>query len=103
MSIDFDCLRFRVCIHESADVEAAVKFWSEVVNIPESSVLRPTLKTQSQNKRGRTLVMDITAAKNRSLKSGDLALRIAGWIQGIAESLQAEFSGAQSSEGALRR
>src|SRR3984893_42463 len=37
-------LSFRVSIHESADVEAAVAFWAEVVDVPANQFMRSTLK-----------------------------------------------------------
>ncbi len=37
-------LAYRVSIHASADVPAAVRFWAGVVGVPEESFLRSTLK-----------------------------------------------------------
>ncbi|MGA8113906.1 MAG: hypothetical protein WCA46_09610 [Actinocatenispora sp.] len=37
-------IQFRVVIHESADVTAAVEWWAEHVGAPATSFLRPTLK-----------------------------------------------------------
>jgi transposase len=42
--IDPSGLSYRLSIHESADVEAATRSWSDVVGIPVESFRRPTLK-----------------------------------------------------------
>lgn len=39
-----DRLICRLCIHESADVTAAQKFWLDVTGVPETQFRRPTLK-----------------------------------------------------------
>lgn len=42
--IDDNRLRFRLSIHESADVEASTRWWSEIVGRPAAEFQRPTLK-----------------------------------------------------------
>ncbi|TDQ54866.1 helix-turn-helix domain-containing protein [Actinorugispora endophytica] len=39
-----DRLSFRLSIHESADVDAATRFWAEVVGVPEDRFKSPSLK-----------------------------------------------------------
>jgi transposase len=42
--VDRADLRFRLGIHESADVEAATQWWANVVGVPAESFQKPTLK-----------------------------------------------------------
>jgi DNA-binding CsgD family transcriptional regulator len=44
MGVSDDRLRFRVHIHESADVLAAEEYWADVVGVPFDSFARTTLK-----------------------------------------------------------
>jgi hypothetical protein len=37
-------LGYRLSIHESADVDAAIRWWAEVVGVPADCFQRPTLK-----------------------------------------------------------
>lgn len=37
-------VQYRLSIHETADVEAATEYWSEIVGVPPESFLAPTLK-----------------------------------------------------------
>ena len=44
LGVDDERLQYRVCIHESADVEASESFWARVVGVQESGLDRTTLK-----------------------------------------------------------
>jgi transposase len=44
---DRQALRYRVSIHESADAEAAGRWWADVVGVPFEIFRRPTLKTHN--------------------------------------------------------
>jgi hypothetical protein len=44
LGIDRTTLRYRLSIHESADVEAATRSWAEVVGVPAERFQRATLK-----------------------------------------------------------
>ena len=44
LDVEHARLRFRVAIHESADVAAATRFWASEVGVSESCFRRPTLK-----------------------------------------------------------
>jgi hypothetical protein len=44
LGADRSILKYRIAIHESADVEAAGRWWAEVVDVPVETFLRPTLK-----------------------------------------------------------
>jgi hypothetical protein len=45
LGVDRSLLRYRLSIHESADAEAAGRWWSEVVDVPYESFRPPTVKT----------------------------------------------------------
>ena len=44
---DRQSLRYRISIHESADAEAAGRWWADVVGVPFGNFRRPTLKTHN--------------------------------------------------------
>ena len=44
MDVDDERLRFRLSIHESADVEAASQFWADSLGLEAGTFQRPTLK-----------------------------------------------------------
>jgi transposase len=78
-------LRYRISIHESADVEAAGRWWAGVVGVPFEIFRRPTLKTHNPSTvrhnvgdpyRG-CLVVDVPKARQ-------LYWRIEGLMRGIA-------------------
>ncbi len=84
---------FRVQIHESADVAAAIQFWAEFVGVPTSDV-RTTLKRHNP-----TTVRKNTGPDYHGClcvyvrRSADLNLRIAGWFEGLAEGATRQLSG----------
>jgi transposase len=41
---DRTCVRYRISIHESADVDAVGRWWAELVGVPFEQFRRPTLK-----------------------------------------------------------
>jgi hypothetical protein len=80
-------LTYRVAIHESADVEAALRFWSDVVQAPLGRFLRTTLKRHNP----RTVRKNVGHRYYGCLvvsvrRSADLNSRIRGWFGGIAAS-----------------
>jgi transcriptional regulator with XRE-family HTH domain len=77
-------LIFRVNIHESADVEAAQRFWAEVTGAPADQFRRPTLKRHNPK----------TVRKNtgegyrgcltvNARRSGEFYRKIEGWMSAI--------------------
>lgn len=80
---------YRLAIHESADVDAATSFWSQLVGVPASEFQRPTLKRHNP----RTVRRKIDESYVGCLivqvrRSTDLNRRIAGWWAGIAAATQ---------------
>jgi hypothetical protein len=47
LGVDRDRLSYRISIHESADVEAAGRWWADVVGVPFEAFHRPTLKVHN--------------------------------------------------------
>lgn len=85
LGISADRLIFRLQIHESADTEEAIRFWSRVVEAPESQFSKPNIKTHNP----------VTIRKNVGpdyhgcllvyvRKSATLNLQIEGWFEGLS-------------------
>ena len=77
-------LAYRVSIHESADVQGALRFWSDVVDTPAEQFLPTSLKRHNP----RTQRRNIGDAYHGCLvvsvrRSTDLNSRIRGWFDGI--------------------
>ncbi|NUO42682.1 MAG: hypothetical protein HOV82_11650 [Streptomyces sp.] len=84
LGVERERLRFRVSIHESADVTAAEEFWAELTDVTPSSLQKTTLKRHNAK----------TSRKNTAeayrgclviyvLKSADLYRRVEGAWCGI--------------------
>jgi hypothetical protein len=77
-------LVFRVHIHESADVEAAQRFWEEVTCAPSDLFGKPTLKHHNpKTNRGNTGTAYHGCLRIDVRRSGELYRRIEGWASGI--------------------
>jgi hypothetical protein len=75
---------FRVCIHESADVESAQRFWLKVTGASPEQFRRPTLKRHNP----KTLRTNVGEAYHGCLRidvrrSGGLYRKIEAWAAGI--------------------
>jgi hypothetical protein len=92
LGVGRDRLRFRVLIHESADVEAAERYWAEISDIDVSVFQKATLKKHNPK----------TVRKNTGddyhgclvvyvSQSADLYNRIEGWWNGIVAQSQARL------------
>lgn len=84
-------LALAVHIHESADVAAATKYWSQISGIPSERFLKPTLKRHNPK----------TVRKNvgdtyrgclviRVRRSAELYRRIEGWVAGVVMGCPAD-------------
>lgn len=83
-----DRIQFRVAIHESADVDAAVVWWAQVVRADPAKFLRATLKRHNP----RTVRHNTGAAYHGCLdvrvrKSRELYWKIEGWVAGVAAAV----------------
>ncbi|MGH2663787.1 MAG: helix-turn-helix domain-containing protein [Actinomycetota bacterium] len=97
MAIPHEDLTFRLHIHETADVNAALRFWSKVVDVPPNQFLRTTLKhhnprTNRKNV-GREYRGCLVVRVRRSL---DLNARIEGWFRGLVGNATEEKDGASA-------
>jgi hypothetical protein len=77
-------LRFRLTIHESADVDAGFAYWSEIVGAGPDAFGKTTLKTHNP----RTVRRNVGETYHGCLAvyvrgSADLNLQIAGWCDGL--------------------
>jgi hypothetical protein len=78
---------YRVSIHESADAEAAGRWWAEVVGVPFEQFFRPTLKTHNPS----TVRHNVGDPYRGCLvvgvpKSRELYWRIEGMMRGITDA-----------------
>ncbi|MFJ2196486.1 hypothetical protein [Streptomyces violaceusniger] len=84
LGVEPERLRYRVMIHESAQVADAERYWAEIIGVDVTTLERTTLKKHNPK----------TVRKNvgegyrgclvvRVLKSADLYRRIEGWWYGI--------------------
>ncbi|MBP0459210.1 hypothetical protein [Streptomyces montanisoli] len=77
-------LRFRVAIHESADVPAAEQYWAALAGIEPSSLERVTLKKHNPKTTRKNVGESYRGCLViRVLQSADLYRRIEGWWSGI--------------------
>jgi len=88
LGIGLERCSFRVSIHESADVDAAVAFWAEVVGVAPSQFMRTTLKRHNPT----TVRKNVGTAYHGCLivrvkRSTELGRQIAGWFEGIVTVL----------------
>ncbi|MER5383916.1 hypothetical protein ABT040_27210 [Streptomyces sp. NPDC002688] len=82
-------LRFRVMIHETADVAAAERYWADLVGIDATSLQSTTLKKHNP----RTVRKNVGAAYRgclvvRVLQGAELYCRIEGWWGRIVAQTQ---------------
>jgi hypothetical protein len=86
---DRQTMKYRISIHESADPEAAGRWWAEVVGVPFEIFRRPTLKTHNPSTvrhnigepyRG-CLIVDVPDSRQ-------LYWRIEGLMRGIAAVIE---------------
>ncbi|WP_069174410.1 hypothetical protein [Streptomyces griseus] len=89
VGVDPDRLRYRLMIHETADVRAAERYWADLVGVDPSAFQRTTLKKHSPK----------TVRKNvgdgyrgcliiRVSQGAELYRRIEGWWHGIVDEAQ---------------
>ena len=81
--VEFARLRFRVQIHETADVATAEQFWSTVTEAEPAQFHRATLKRHNP----RTIRKNVGADYHGCLiirvnQGADLYRRIEGWVRG---------------------
>ncbi len=84
LGVDRARLRFRVHIHESADVDQAQRFWADLVGVDVAELRRPTLKRHSPKTVRKNVGEDYRGCLVVNvLRSADLYRRIDGWWTGL--------------------
>jgi hypothetical protein len=76
-----DDLIFRVYIHETADVEAAQRFWLELTGTEPGQFRRPVLKHHNPKTVRKNVGEDYYGCLRIDVRrSGELYLKIEGWM-----------------------
>jgi transposase len=79
-----DRLRFRVHIHESADVAAATEYWRSLCEAPLDQFTRPNLKHHNPRTTRKNIGTDYRGCLQvRVLKSASLYRKIEGWAGAV--------------------
>ncbi len=86
-----DRLRYRVHIHESADVEAATRYWTALVKAESEQFHRPNIKQGNPRTRRKNVGTDYRGCLQvRVSKSCGLYRQIVGWAGGIMTAATAD-------------
>jgi hypothetical protein len=84
VGIDRSSLSFRLSIHRDADVEGALRFWSDLVGVPPEGFKRTTLKKGNPRTQRRNIGPDyrgcLVVGANRSC---DLNKQLDGWFDAL--------------------
>lgn len=85
IGVSSDRIAFRLQIHESADVEQALRFWAESLGTTRAAFLNTTLKRHNP----KTVRSNVGDTYHGCLcvevrRSADLNLQIDGWCEGLA-------------------
>lgn len=90
MGLDRSSLSFRVAIHQDADVEGALSYWSEVTGVPIEHFMRTTLKKGNPKTRRRNVGPAYRGCLVVTVRrSGDLNKQLDGWFDAIVRSSSA--------------
>lgn len=90
LGVPRDAATFRVAIHETADLPAALRFWSGVVGVPSSRFKRSTLKRHNPKTVRKNVGADYHGCLRVEVrKSTDLNSQVQGWFAGIVANLPA--------------
>jgi hypothetical protein len=88
LGISGELVAFRLAIHESADMDRSLRFWSEVVGVPAEEFKRTTLKRGNPRTARRNVSEEYHGCLRVEVqRSTDLNARIRGWFQGILSNL----------------
>ncbi|MER7497609.1 hypothetical protein ABT033_34025 [Streptomyces pharetrae] len=92
LGVSRDRLRFRVLIHESADVDAAQRYWADISDVDSSVFQKATLKKHNPRTVRKNTGDDYHGCLVVSVsQSADLYNRIEGWWGGIVAQAQARL------------
>ncbi|NUQ98743.1 MAG: hypothetical protein HOY79_20045 [Streptomyces sp.] len=92
LDVNRERLGFRVLIHESADIDAAHRFWAEIAEVDTSVFAKPTLKKHNPKTVRKNTGDDYHGCLVIGVaRSADLYNRIEGWWNGIVAQAQARL------------
>ncbi|MGW5477954.1 hypothetical protein [Streptomyces sp. NPDC004008] len=92
LEVDRERLGFRVLIHESADVEAAQRYWADIADVDVSVFAKPTLKKHNPKTVRKNIADDYHGCLVVHVaRSARLCNRIEGWWEGIVAQAQARL------------
>jgi hypothetical protein len=92
MGLERSSLSFRVAIHQDADVEGALRYWSKVIGVPVEGFMRTTLKKGNPKTRRRNIGPAYRGCLVVTVRrSGDLNKQLDGWFDAMA-SQEVSFS-----------
>lgn len=84
IGISPDRLQFRIAIHETADVEAATRFWADIVGVDARVFQKPTIKRHRPNTKRKNVGETYHGCLVvRVRRSTELSRKIEGWWLGI--------------------
>lgn len=85
VGVDQSSLSFRIAIHEDADVEGALRYWSEITRAAVEGFMRTTLKKGNPMTRRRNVGPAYRGCLVVTVRrSGDLNKQLEGWFDAIA-------------------
>lgn len=94
LGVDPGRLRFRVSIHETADVAAAERYWADVVGVDVAVLGRSTIKRHNpkttRKNRGAAYVGCLTVYVTRS---AELYRKVEGWWSGMVAACTGDEAG----------
>ncbi|RSN48828.1 hypothetical protein DMH08_33295 [Actinomadura sp. WAC 06369] len=78
-----DQIRYRLHIHETADVDGAARWWAELAGVPVEEFQKPTIKRHRAKTNRKNLLDEYRGCLQVSVNNGaDLYRRIEGWAFG---------------------
>ncbi|GGS82735.1 hypothetical protein J2S47_002768 [Streptomyces griseoviridis] len=89
LGVGRDRMGFRLLIHESADIDAAHRFWAETAGVDTTSFAKPTLKKHNPKTVRKNVGDDYHGCLVVTVsRSAHLYNRIEGWWNGIVAHAQ---------------
>lgn len=91
--VDRNMIVYRVCIHETADVTEAGRFWLEVTGAEGEQFRRPTIKRHQPRTVRKNVGVDYRGCLRVEVRrSADLYRRIEGWARAVMADTEAKLS-----------
>ena len=88
VGVQRESLTFRLAIHEKADIDGALAFWSDVVGVPSSAFLRITLKRHNPRTKRKMVGTEYRGCLAVTVRrSIDVNRPIDGWFRALVDNL----------------